>query len=174
MILKKGWTGTTKAKLRNKISFMSRRLKDLIKGFETITEEVNKLEKAQATKDAKIKVARSKSKTKPVKPKSPKKIPLKKIPIKIRAASKKPAKKVVTQKAAPIKVVAKKRVAKKTDISTDFDTAIRIIRRSRKGITVNRLKEKTRFDTKKIANIIYKGKKRGLIKSEQKGIYVKG
>ncbi|MFC1895944.1 hypothetical protein ACFL0Q_04705 [Thermodesulfobacteriota bacterium] len=70
---------------------------------------------------------------------------------------------------APKKTVAKKTPAK----TTDFDTVVNIIRRSRKGVTTGQVKEKTGFDTQKIANIIFKAKKQGRIKSGGRGVYVK-
>ncbi|MFO7559984.1 MAG: hypothetical protein R6X10_14205 [Desulfobacterales bacterium] len=57
--------------------------------------------------------------------------------------------------------------------ATAFDTVITLISRSKTGVTTSQLKTKTGFDDKKIANIIYKGKNRGLIKSISKGIYKK-
>jgi len=62
---------------------------------------------------------------------------------------------------------------KKADQKTAFETIMGIIYRSRKGVTMAQLKEKSGFDAKKIANIIYKGKKRGNIKSINKGVYLK-
>jgi ElaB/YqjD/DUF883 family membrane-anchored ribosome-binding protein len=62
---------------------------------------------------------------------------------------------------------------KKGGQKTAFETIMGIIYRSRKGVTVAQLKEKSGFDPKKIANIIYKGKKRGNIKSIDKGVYLK-
>jgi hypothetical protein len=63
--------------------------------------------------------------------------------------------------------------AQGTDPLTAFDTVVNIIRRSKKGVNMDQLKAKTGFNDKKIANILYKGKRLGKIRSEQKGIYVK-
>ncbi|MCP4694157.1 MAG: hypothetical protein GY859_39345 [Desulfobacterales bacterium] len=68
------------------------------------------------------------------------------------------------------KSVKKKAPARKI---TAYAQVLRVVSRSRKGATVAQLKKKTGFNDKKIANIIYKGRKLGDIKSEKKGIYVK-
>ena len=56
---------------------------------------------------------------------------------------------------------------------TAFDMVVEIIAGSRQGVNTSQIKEKTGFDDKKIANIIYKAKNRNLIKSVSKGIYKK-
>jgi hypothetical protein len=56
---------------------------------------------------------------------------------------------------------------------TAFDAVVNIIRRSKKGVNMDQLKTRTGFNDKKIANILYKGKRLGKIRSEQKGLYVK-
>ena len=57
--------------------------------------------------------------------------------------------------------------------TTDVDMVVNIIRRSRKGVTVARVKEKTGFGTQKIANITFKAKKQGIVRSGGRGVYVK-
>ncbi len=56
---------------------------------------------------------------------------------------------------------------------TAYETVLEIINRSKKGATTAQLKSKTGFNDKKIANLIYKARKQGKVKSEQKGVYVK-
>lgn len=80
--------------------------------------------------------------------------------------------KIDKPKAVPPKPI-KKTALKKSDKKTAFDIAMGIIRRSRKGVSVNQLKEKTGYDAKKIANLVYKGTQKKLIKSIRKGVYVK-
>jgi hypothetical protein len=67
------------------------------------------------------------------------------------------------EKEAPVK---EKRV-------TAAQAVLDVIKASRKGVDTAMLKEKTGFNEKKIRNAVYKLKKRGKIKSERKGIYVK-
>ena len=71
-----------------------------------------------------------------------------------------PAKKVVFRGKAKIKV------------ETLFDTVVGIIRRSKKGVTLGRIREKTGLDDKQIRNCIYKAKRQGKIKNLKRGVYV--
>ena len=91
--------------------------------------------------------------------------------------SDKPKAKIVkakpVKKAPARKAPAKKAAPKKKEQGTAFDAVVGIIRRSKKGVSAGQIKEKTGFDDKKIANIVYKAKKNGLVKSEIKGVYVK-
>ncbi len=82
--------------------------------------------------------------------------------IKTRSAAGKPGKKIMTGKAAPAKKV-----------KPPFDTVVGIVRRSRKGVTVAQIKEKTGFDDKQIRNFINKARRQGRIKSRNRGVYVK-
>jgi hypothetical protein len=87
-------------------------------------------------------------------------------------SKKAPAKKKGASRKKP--AVKKKTSAKKTaSKATAFDTVITLISRSQTGVNTSQIKAKTKFDDKKIANIIFKGKNRGLIKSISKGIYKK-
>ena len=56
---------------------------------------------------------------------------------------------------------------------TAYDTALAVINRSRKGITVAQLRERTGFNEKKVWNLLYKAKKQGKIKNTQRGVYIK-
>ncbi len=83
-------------------------------------------------------------------------------------------------KPAPRKTTKKssKKAPKKTSKSTakqgtSADAVLAIIKRYKKGADVATLKQKTGFDDKKIHNTIYKLKKKGLIKSVNKGVYTK-
>lgn len=71
----------------------------------------------------------------------------------------------------PKKPVAKKAATKKT--ITAAETVLKIIRRSKKGISPATISEKTRFAPKKVHNIIYKLKKQGKIRSVGRGLYLK-
>lgn len=85
--------------------------------------------------------------------------------------AKAPAKK---KAAAPKKAkAAAKATAKAKSKVTAFDQVMNIISRTKKGVNVETLKTKTGFNTKKIANIVFKGKNKGVIKSVKKGVYVK-
>jgi predicted Rossmann fold nucleotide-binding protein DprA/Smf involved in DNA uptake len=87
---------------------------------------------------------------------------------KAKAVKKAPVKKVVAKKAAP-----KKALPKKPKPATAVDTVLAIIKRYKKGIGNATLMEKTGYNQKKIANLLFKLKKQGKIKSVAKGVYVK-
>jgi predicted Rossmann fold nucleotide-binding protein DprA/Smf involved in DNA uptake len=91
--------------------------------------------------------------------------------------TKKPKAKVVKKKAvmkAPAKKVAVKKAApKKATQATAVDTVLAIIKNSKKGVGMAALMEKTGYNQKKIANLVFKLKKQGKIKSVAKGVYVK-
>ena len=56
---------------------------------------------------------------------------------------------------------------------TAFATVMKIINRSKKGVTTAQIMDKTGFDRRKVANIVFKAKKLGKIKTVSKGVYVK-
>ena len=73
------------------------------------------------------------------------------------------------------KTAAKKVVFRgkaKVKVETLFDTVVGIVRRSKKGVTLGRIREKTGLDDKQIRNCIYKAKKQGMIKNKARGVYV--
>jgi hypothetical protein len=88
-------------------------------------------------------------------------------------AKAKPARKTKA-KPAPKKAPAKKAPAKKTVKSaTAADTVLALINRSKKGVDSVTLSDKTGFDKKKVANIVFKLRKLGMVKSVGRGVYVK-
>ena len=91
--------------------------------------------------------------------------------------TKKPKAKAVKKKAvrkAPKKrVVVKKTSPKKAAPVTAVDTVFGIIKNSKKGIGTTALMEKTGYNQKKIANLVFKLRKQGKIKSVDRGVYVK-
>ena len=68
---------------------------------------------------------------------------------------------------------AGKPVAKKVIKAAAGETVLAIIKRSRKGVDKATLINKTRFEGRKIGDVIYRLKKQGKIKSAGRGIYVK-
>ena len=100
---------------------------------------------------------------------------------KLLAAVEKSEKPAVAKKAAakPVKAkIVKKAPAKKAAVvkkvaqPTATDQVLTIINRSKKGVGVAALMEKTGFNQKKIYNIVQRTSKQGKIKSAGKGIYV--
>ena len=67
---------------------------------------------------------------------------------------------------------APKKALRRTKSKSPFDTVIGIVMRSRKGVTIIDIKEKTGFDAKEIRIYIYKAKRQGKIKSQSRGVYL--
>ncbi|MBW1724731.1 MAG: hypothetical protein JRD87_00625 [Deltaproteobacteria bacterium] len=84
-----------------------------------------------------------------------------------RKAPAKSSKKKAAQKAP------KRAVSNKAKPRTAVATVLAIINRSKKGVNMATLMEKTGYDQKKIANLVYKLKNQGKIKSVKKGVYLK-
>ena len=83
--------------------------------------------------------------------------------VKAKSARKAPSK--------PKKSVAKKAAPKKP--ITAAETVLKIISRSKKGVSPATISEKTGFAPKKVHNIVYKLKKQGEIRSVGRGLYLK-
>lgn len=71
---------------------------------------------------------------------------------------------------APKKTAAKKAPDKQLTV---IDTILNAIKRSRKGITIAQLKEKTDFNARQLSNVLYKLSKKGKIEAKSRGLYVK-
>ena len=129
-------------------------LETILKALKGLAQKVEKLQEqiVEETKPTK------KPKTKVVKAKAVKKTALKKVAVK-----KAPAKKAAPKKAVP----------KKATQATAVDTVLAIIKRYKKGVGNAALMEKTGYNQKKIANLVFKLRKQGKIKSVDKGVYVK-
>jgi len=56
---------------------------------------------------------------------------------------------------------------------TVLDSVYDIIKRSRKGVTVAQLKEKTKLDARQLSNALYKLSKKGEVYAKSRGLYVK-
>ncbi len=114
-----------------------------------------------------------------IKAKSAKRKPASKTPTKKKANQLSPQKSALKKSTKPAagktraKTPAKKSsVKKKSAKLTDTAQILNIIKRSRKGVNVLTLIQKTGFDEKKIRNVIFKAYKQGLIKRAGRGIYL--
>ena len=87
--------------------------------------------------------------------------PKKAVPAKKTVAKKKVAKKTAAKKAAPAKQV------------TMLDAVFDAIKRTKKGVTVSQLREKTKLDSRQLSNALYKLTKKGVIQTKSRGLYVK-
>lgn len=112
------------------------------------------MEESVVSNKKKGKAAKKTSKTKKQLSRAPKKTKEKSTIIK-------PRKKTAAKKATPWKKA-----------KPPFDTVVGIVRRSRKGVNVAVIREKTGFDDKQIWTYIYKAKRQGKIKNVSRGVYV--
>ena len=84
----------------------------------------------------------------------------------VAAAKKRPMKAVARKKGAP----QKKGPAKSaTVLNSVFD----VIKKSKDGASIAKLKEKTILDSRQLSNALYKLSKRGKIKAKSRGVYIK-
>ena len=88
-----------------------------------------------------------------------------------RKSTAKPKQTAAKPKKAPVKKVAPKKApaVKKTAA----DTVLAIVNRSKKGVDSATLVKKTGFDKRKVANLVFKLRKQGKIKSVGRGVYTK-
>ena len=143
-------------KLQIQLKSIAKSLSALVKQVETVSKEIEK--------------------QKPVKAAAPKKAAAKKVVAKKAPAKKTAAKKVVGKKAPINKAAAKKAPAEKATPANKMsviDTVKSLVARSRKGVTISALKEKTGFNSRQLSNALYKLAKRGKIASKARGLYVK-
>ena len=87
-------------------------------------------------------------------------------------AAKKPKAKPTKGKAVK-KTHVKKATPKRAKSATAADTVLAIINRYKKGVGTAALMEKTGYNQKKIANLVFKLRKQGKIKTVVKGVYLK-
>ncbi len=131
-------------------------MKVMAKEVDSLAEKLDGIAKERLDEKAKAKPSRKA----PAKPK--------------KVVEKKPVKKAVPKKAVK-KVVAKKDVKKAVAKKpvTAVDTVLGIINTSKKGVDTATLTKKTGYNRKKVANLVFKLKKQGQIKSVGKGVYLK-
>jgi lambda repressor-like predicted transcriptional regulator len=131
-------------------------LKTLSKSLDTISKKVEKLiqdaDKIQAPKKA---------------------APAKKTAAKKAAAKKTTAKKAAAKKKAAVKKKAAAKKAAPAQQVTMLDSVFDIIKRTKKGVTVAQLKEKTKLNSRQLSNALYKLTKKGKIQTKSRGLYVK-
>ncbi len=85
-----------------------------------------------------------------------------------KAFEKSPKKATPKKKAA---LVAKKKAAKKGKTITPTDQVLTIMKRYKKGVTVDALRGKSGFTEKQISNIVHRACKKGKMKRVARGIY---
>jgi predicted Rossmann fold nucleotide-binding protein DprA/Smf involved in DNA uptake len=85
----------------------------------------------------------------------------------------KPTRKAKRRVARKPKPKARAKVTKRSATASPSGAVLAIIKRSRKGVDVPTLKNKTGLEGRRVNDIIYRLKKEGKIKSSGRGIYVK-
>jgi predicted Rossmann fold nucleotide-binding protein DprA/Smf involved in DNA uptake len=83
----------------------------------------------------------------------------------------KPAAKTTAAKSAS--KAAKSKAPKSTRSGSVLDTVYETIRRSRKGVSIAQLKDKTNLNARQLSNALYKLSKKGMIKTVSRGVYTK-
>jgi hypothetical protein len=90
----------------------------------------------------------------------------------VKTSRKKPS--TATKKVQTVKKPVQKAANKKVDKAvTASDQVLGLIARSKKGVAMAVIIEKTGYGQKQVANIIYRLRKQGKIKSVSKGVYAK-
>ena len=59
------------------------------------------------------------------------------------------------------------------EVRTVLDSVFDVVRRSRNGATIAKLKEKTGLSPRQLSNALYKLTKKGLVHTQSRGVYVK-
>jgi hypothetical protein len=157
------------------MAILKKDLQAVIRDIKALEKKLDKLLKAEEQMPKAKKVTKKKAvkKVKAVKKAPAKKAAAKKVPAKIVPAPKAAVKKAAVKKAPAKKAAAPKAVAKKkTTQVTATDKILQIVKRSKKGVDVPTLKEKSGFDDKKVRNIVFRAAKEGKIKKSGRGIYV--
>ena len=80
-----------------------------------------------------------------------------------------PARKSPPARKAP----AKKAKAPAAGGKTVLDTVYDVIKRTKKGVTVAQLKQKTNLDARQLSNALYKLSKKDQVYAKSRGLYVK-
>jgi len=135
--------------MKNDVKAITRGLKTLTKKTEQITKKVEKLEKA-----------------KPVQKRTTKAKTTKKVSLKKKATKRTPAK----RKTVVIKAKATVRKAKAATV-TATARVLGIVNRFKKGVSIPVLMKKTRFDAKKVQNILSKAFAQGRVRRVHAGVY---
>ncbi len=152
--------------LQKQLKSMSKSLAQLAEQIETVAAYIEKFDSLVApVEEAPVEAA-------PVEEK-------KKAPAKTKAAAKKAAPKArAAKKAAPkakekVEEAPVEAVEASSKSSSVLATVYDVIKRSRKGVNIAKIKEKTGFEARQISNALYKLSKKGQIKSMARGVYAK-
>ena len=151
-------------KIQNEVKAVVKALGAIAKKMEKIAKQIDSHPPVKAPKKAAVKKVAAK-KTAVKKPAARKKV------VKKAAAKKTTAKKAVPKKAAVKKPAPKKAApAKQTAV---VDAVFKVIKGSKKGVTVGQIKTKTGLSSKQVSNVCYKLTQKGTIVAKSRGVYTK-
>jgi len=160
---------------------LKEQLTAIAKGLTALAKQVDRASKALAKLEAAAK-KKAPAKKAPVKKAPAKKAAAKKAPVKKavakkaprktakKAAPKKPAAKKPAKKAAPKAAAPKPAVA---GAATVLDAVLDVVAKNKSGASIAELKDKTGLESRQLSNALYKLTKRGKIKAQARGLYVK-
>ena len=136
---------------------ISKTMETLTKKLDIITKKMEKLEQEKTKKKSPV----ATPKTKPSQKASPKET--------------KPSQKASPKETKPSQKVPPKETTppQTPEPTAAIDTVLDMICQSKDGISIDELRKKTNFKSKKIHGILYKLKKREKIKNPKKGVYAK-
>jgi len=77
------------------------------------------------------------------------------------------------KKAAPARRKPAARKAAPAGGKTVLDSVFDVIKRTKKGVTVAQLKQKTNLDARQLSNALYKLSKKGQVFAKSRGLYVR-
>ena len=84
-----------------------------------------------------------------------------------------PAKKTAAaRKPAAARKTAAKKTASSAGGKTVLASVLGVIKRSKNGVTVAQLKQKTKLDSRQLSNALYKLSKKGEVYAKSRGLYV--
>ena len=174
--------------MRKDFQVVTRGLKALARMTEQMVKKVDRLQKAKAAPKRTVK-AKTKTTKRVLKKKAAKKAPAKRTHLKKKAAKKAPAKRVLKMKAAKKapakrthlkKKAAKKAPAKRKAVVRKARTTqpsatakiLTIVKRFKKGVRVPVLTKKTRFNDKKVRDILSNAFAQRKVRRIGRGVYV--
>lgn len=161
--------------MKKEFQVVTRGLKALARKTEQMVKKVDKLQKAKAAPKRTVKAKTKTTKRAYLKKKAAKKAPAKRTYLKKKAAKKAPAKRTHLKKKAAKKAPARRKaVVRKARTTRPSATAqiLTIVKRFKKGVAVPALVKKSRFDDKKVRDVLSRTFAQGKVKRVGRGVYV--
>jgi len=139
-------------KIQEQLKTMATALSSLSKQVDKLAKHVDKMATGKPAKKAKKKAA----------------------PVKRTRAKAAPKAVAAKKKATPKAPAAKKKVAAATTKPASvIDSVMEHVAKSRSGITIANLKEKTGLQSRQVSNALYKLTKKGAVEAKTRGVYIK-